>query len=117
VLMGAPGPIGDAPLMRSREVSLFSHQAKRLLLSHPGKPLRRIRLKREPTFLGTDDDIASVLAILDARDDMDRLARCCGGGTRAGSRRRRSGRTRARFAWPGPRRRSDWLGSRLLELA
>ena len=47
-------------------------------------------------MLGTDHHIVSLLAILDARDDMNRLAGRFGGGTRAGSRRSRLGGTPAR---------------------
>src|SRR6266702_2773413 len=84
--MRPPGPTGDAPLMMRREVTCFSHKAKRGLCCQPGKPLRGIRLKREQTMLGTDHHIVSLIAILNARDDMNRLARELGCRTRAGSR-------------------------------
>ncbi len=57
--------------MMSGEVALLAHEAKRGLLSHPGKPLRGIRLKGKHTTFGADHDVASVGVILDARDDMD----------------------------------------------
>src|SRR6266702_671666 len=84
--MRPPGPTGDAPLMMRREVTGFSHKAKRGLCCQPGKPLRGIRLKREETLLGTDHDVASFCPILDARQDMSRLAGRLSCGTRAGSR-------------------------------
>src|SRR5581483_3906684 len=73
--MRPPSPFGHTPLMMSREMTSFSHKAKRVLLSHPGKPLRCIWLKREQAVFGTDHHIAPLLAILHARDDMNRLLR------------------------------------------
>src|SRR5258708_5423858 len=93
VPMRPPGPFLDAPLMMSREVARFSHKPKRVLLCHPGKPLWGVRLKREHAVLRTDHHIVPLLAILDARDDMNRLAGRFGSGTRAGSLWRRLGWT------------------------
>src|SRR5258708_14170724 len=88
--MCAPGPFGDARLMMSREVAGSSHKTKRVLLCYPGKPLLRIWLKREQAALGTDHHIVPLLAVLDTRDDMNRLGRRFGAGrgsgTTAGSR-------------------------------
>ena len=66
--MCAPGPVGDAPLMMSREVAASSHKTKRVLLCYPGKPLLRIWLKREQAALGTDHHIVPLLAVLDTND-------------------------------------------------
>jgi hypothetical protein len=89
--MGPPGASGGGPLMMSSEVARPSHKPKRGLLCHPGKPLWGIRFKGEPTFLGTDHHILSLLPILDARDDMSGLARRLGGGRSSGTRARSRG--------------------------
>src|SRR5438067_721168 len=102
--MRPPGPSRDAPLMMSCEAAQFSHKAKRGLLRQPGKPLRGIWLKREQPLLGADHDVASFWPILDARDDMSRLAGRLGCATRAGSRRCGLGWTLGR---PGRLRRSQ----------
>src|SRR2546421_940185 len=74
--MGSPGAFGDTPFMMGREATRFAHKTKRVLLSHPGKPLRCIRLKWEQTLLRTGHDVASsLIAILDTRDDMGWLGR------------------------------------------
>src|SRR5260370_12269713 len=73
--MCSPSPFGYAPLMMRREVTRFAHKPKRILLGHPGKPLRCIWLKWKETLLGTDHDVTSLLAILDTRDDMRWLGR------------------------------------------
>jgi len=73
VPMRAPGPVLHPPLMMRGEVARFSHKAKRVLLGHPGKPLRGIWLKREQAVFGTDHHILPLRAILDARDDTNRL--------------------------------------------
>src|SRR5690349_5200161 len=103
--MCSPGPFGHAPLMMGREMTRFPHKPKRLLLGHPGKPLRRIWLKWEQTLLGADHDVASLLVILDARDDMNRLGGRFGSGTQAGSRACGLGSLLDRAAWL---RRSQW---------
>src|SRR5260221_2949136 len=109
--MGAPGPFGAAPLMMSREVACSSHKTKRVLLCYPGKPLLRIWLKREQAALGTDHHIVPLLAVLDTRDDMNRLGRRFGegrgSGTRAGSRACGVGWRLGRAGWLG---RSQWDG-------
>src|SRR5260221_1790403 len=109
--MGAPGPFGAAPLMMSREVACSSHKTKRVLLCYPGKPLLRIWLKREQAALGTDHHIVPLLAVLDTRDDMNRLGRRFGEGrgsrTRAGSRACGFGWRLGRAGWVG---RSQWDG-------
>src|SRR5260221_10256388 len=109
--MGAPGPFGAAPLMMSREVACSSHKTKRVLLCYPGKPLLRIWLKREQAALGTDHHIVPLLAVLDTRDDMNRLGRRFGegrgSGTRAGSRACGFGWRLGRAGWLG---RSQWDG-------
>src|SRR5216683_5469688 len=84
--MGAPGASGDAPLMMRRETTPLSHKAKRGLLCHPGKPLGGIWLKREYAVLRAGHHVASLWPILDARQDMNWLARGLGCRTRAGSR-------------------------------
>src|SRR5437588_2459 len=89
--MRSPGAFGHTLLMMGREVACLSHKPTRVLLCHPGKPFRRLWLKREHATLGTDHHVVPLLAILHARDDMHWLAgRCgCGRGSRtsAGSRR------------------------------
>src|SRR6266567_1582091 len=107
--MGAPGASLDAPLMMRRETTLLSHKAKRGLRCHPGKPLGGIWLKREQTMLGTDHHIVSLIAILNVRDDMNRLARELGCRTRAGSREGGLGGTTGRLGLLGRSRRDDWL--------
>lgn len=77
--MSTPGASGGGPLMMSGEVALFAHKTKRRLLCDPGKPLLRIRLKREHAVLGTDDDVPSLFGVLNARDDMGRFGRRFGG--------------------------------------
>src|SRR5260370_34252760 len=92
VPMCSPSPFLDAPCMMSREVPHLSHKTKRVLLGHPGKPLLGIWLKWKQPLLGTDHDVASLTAILDAWQDMRWLGRHFrfgggpGSGTRAGSR-------------------------------
>src|SRR6266849_8505485 len=110
--MGAPGTSRDAPLMMGRERAPLSHKAKRGLLCHPGKPLRGIWLQREQAVLGTDHHIVPLLAILDTRDDMNRLAGRLGSGTRAGNWGSWLGGTPARLAC---RSRADWRRRLLLE--
>src|SRR5260370_8672591 len=109
--MGAPGPFGDAHLMMTREVACVFHKTKRGLLCYPGKPLLRIGLKREQAALGTDHHIVPLLAVLDTRDDMNRLGRRFGegrgSGTRAGSRACGVGWRLGRAGWLG---RSQWDG-------
>src|SRR5260221_11627028 len=109
--MSAPGAFGDAPLMMSREVACSSHKTKRVLLCYPGKPLLRIWLKREQAALGTDHHRVPLLAVLDTRDDMNRLGRRFGegrgSGTRAGSRACGVGWRLGRAGWLG---RSQWDG-------
>lgn len=88
--MGAPGTIGNAPLMMSTEVSELADKTKRVLFGNPGKPLRGIRLEGEHALFGTDHDGAPLRVILDARDDVGWFGGCFsggrGGGTRTGSR-------------------------------
>src|SRR5260370_39151919 len=84
--MRPPGTSGDAPLMMSGEAAQFSHKTKRGLRSQPGKPLRGVWLKWEQPLLGTDHHIASLAAILDAREDMSRLGRRFGWGRGSGTR-------------------------------
>src|SRR5260370_1855274 len=119
--MGAPGPFGDAPLMMSREVACSSHKTKRVLLCYPGKPLLRIWLKREQAALGTDHHIVPLLAVLDTRDDMNRLGRRFGegrgSGTRAGSRACGVGWRLGRAGWVGPRHGDGRLWPMLLKKA
>src|SRR5260221_10103154 len=79
--MGAPGAFRDVPLMMGRKVALLADKTKRGLFCHPGKPLRGIRLKWEYPPFWTDDHIASLVAILDPRDDMHRLAGRLGRGS------------------------------------
>src|SRR5258707_5605827 len=110
--MGAPGAFGNAPLMMGREAAHLSHKTKRGLLCHPGKPLGGLWLKREEAVLGTDHHIVPLLAILDTRDDMHRLAGRLGSGTRAGSWGSWLGGTPARL---GCRSRADWRRRLLLE--
>src|SRR5260370_3424418 len=107
--MGAAGASGDAPLMMRRETTPLSHKAKRGLLCHPGKPLGGIWLKREQAMLGTDHHIVSLIAILNARDDMNRLARQLGCRTRAGSRGGGLGGMTGRLGLLGRSRRDGWL--------
>jgi hypothetical protein len=109
--MGAPGPSLDVPLMMSGEVACSSHKPKRGLLCHPGKPLRGIWLQREQALLGTDHHVVPLLAILNARDDMHRLARGLGCRTRAGS---RGGGLRWTRSRPGLRGQSRRAGGRVL---
>src|SRR6266700_2039089 len=78
--MGAPGASRDTPLMMSREAAHFSHKTKRGLLCQPGKPLGGIWLKREHAVLRADHHVAPLWPILDARQDMNWLARRFGGG-------------------------------------
>src|SRR5713101_8573191 len=115
--MGAPGASGDAPLMMRRETTPLSHKAKRGLLCHPGKPLGGIWLKREQALLGTDHHIVSLISILNARDDMNRLARELGCRTRAGSRGGGLGGTTGRLGLLGRSRRDGWLLAVLLKEA
>src|SRR5438445_2895746 len=88
--MRPPGPSGHAPLMMGRQVAASAHEAKRGLPRQPGKPGRRIGFESEESLLGADDHVASVWRILNARDDMSRLAGWLGhrrgGRMRAGSR-------------------------------
>src|SRR5260370_4491868 len=109
--MGAPGPFGDAHLMMSREGACASPKTKRVLLCYPGKPVLGIWLKREQAALGTDHHIVPLLAVLDTRDDMNRLGRRFGegrgSGTRAGSRACGVGWRLGRAGWLG---RSQWDG-------
>src|SRR5216683_811457 len=107
--MGAPGASGDAPLMMRRETTPLSHKAKRGLLCHPGKPLGGIWLKWEQAMLGTDHHIVSLIAILNARQDMNWLARGLGCRTRAGSRGGGLGGTTGRLGLLGRSRRDGWL--------
>src|SRR6266566_3070304 len=105
--MCAPGPFGDAPLMMSREVAGSSHKTKRVLLCYPGKPLLRLWLKREQAALGTDHHIVPLLAVLDTRDDMNRLGRRFGEGRGSGTRACGFGWRLGRAGWLG---RSLWDG-------
>src|SRR5260370_749658 len=109
--MCAPGPFGDAPLMMSREVAGSSHKTKRVLLCYPGKPLRRLWLKGEEAALGTDHQRVPLLAILDTRDDKNRLGRRCGAGRGSGP---RAGSRACGFGWrlgcAGWLGRSQWDG-------
>src|SRR6266487_1833663 len=72
--MGPPGPFRDAPLMVSGEVTHRSHKAERVLLFYPSKPLLCIRADGKQPLLRTDHHIATIPSILDAWDDMNRLA-------------------------------------------
>src|SRR5260370_24746826 len=85
MLMRPPGPSGNAPLMMSREAAHFSHKTERGLLCQPSKPLGGIWLKREYAVLRAGHHVASLWPILDARQDMNWLARGLGCRTRAGS--------------------------------
>src|SRR6266567_8009748 len=76
--MSAPGASGNAPLMMSREAAPFSHKTKRGLLCQPGKPLGGLWLKREYAVLRAGHHVASLWPILDARQDMNWLARGLG---------------------------------------
>jgi hypothetical protein len=73
--MGGPCTFGDTPFMMGCEGASFSHKTKRVLLGHPGKPLRYIWLKWKQTLLGTDHHIVSLPTILHARDDMNGIGR------------------------------------------
>ena len=87
--MRSPGSPGNAPLMMGREGAFLSHKAKRRLRSQPVEPLRGIQCESEPPLLWTDHHVASLSIPLDPWDDMDGLARRCGGSgsaTRTGSR-------------------------------
>src|SRR6266567_981154 len=115
--MGAPGASGDAALMMRRETAPLSHKAKRGLLCQPGKPHRGIWLKREQAILGTDHHRVSLIAILNARDDMNRLARRPGCRTRAGSRGGGLGGPTGRRGLLGRNCRDGWLLPVLLKEA
>src|SRR6266487_2916956 len=115
--MCAPGPFGDAPLMMSREVAGSSHKTKRVLLCYPGKPLLRLWLKREQAALGTDHHIVPLLAVLDTRDDMNRLGRQLGCKTRARSKGGGLGGTTGRLGLLGRSRWDGWLLAVLLKEA
>ena len=95
--------------MMGGEVARLSHKTKRGLLCQPGKPRGGLWLKREYAVRGTDQHIVPLLAILDTRDDMHRLAGRLGSGTRAGS---WLGGTPA---WLGCRSRAAWRRRLLLE--
>src|SRR6266536_443586 len=86
--MRPPSTFGNTPLMMRREVAPLSHKPKRVLLCHPGKPLLRLWLKREQAVLRTDHHIVPLIAILHARDDMNRLGRRFGCGRGSGTRAR-----------------------------
>src|SRR6266487_5985139 len=111
--MCPPGPFGHAPLMMCREVAPFSHKAKRVLLGYPGKPLLRLWLQGEQAALGTEHHIVPLLAVLDARNDMNRLGRRfgCGrgSGTRAGSKACGLLWRLGRAGWLGRSQRDDGL--------
>src|SRR5438552_56704 len=62
--MSPPDGIGQTVgLPMSGEAPFFSHKAKRRAAFQPGKPLRRIRFKAEPSLLGTDHDVVPIAAI------------------------------------------------------
>src|SRR6266702_6284662 len=109
MLMRSPSPSGNAPLMMSREAAPFSHKTKRGLLCQPGKPLGGLWLKREYAVLRAGHHVASLWPILDARQDMNWLARGLGCRTRAGSRRGGLGGTTGRLGLLGRSRRDGWL--------
>ncbi len=62
--MGPPDRVGQArDLSMSGEVTLFPHKAKRRVALKPSKPVGRIRLKAQPSFLWTDQHVVPVAAI------------------------------------------------------
>src|SRR5713101_9252887 len=117
MLMRPPGPSGNAPLMMSREAAHFSHKTERGLLCQPSKPLGGIWLKREYAVLRAGHHVASLWPILDARQDMNWLARGLGCRTRAGSRGGGLGGTTGRLGLLGRSRRDGWLLAVLLKEA
>src|SRR5260221_12782249 len=115
--MCATGPSGNAPLMMSRKAAHFSHKTERGLLCQPGKPLGGIWLKREYAVLRAGHHVASLWPILDARQDMNWLARGLGCRTRAGSRGGGVWGTTGRLGLLGRSRRGGWLLPVLLKKA
>src|SRR6266851_4572636 len=116
--MRAPGPVRHPQhLMMGGEAPLLAHKAKRGLRRQPGKPGRRIGLQGEYAVLRAGHHVASLWPILDARQDMNWLARGLGCRTRAGSRGGGLGGTTGRLGLLGRSRRDGWLLPVLLKEA
>ncbi len=85
--------------MMSGEVAHLSHKAKRVLLGSPRQTTPGYQAQMGAALFGTDHHVVSIRSILDARDDMNRLAGGFGGATELGEEGAGLGGRCARLLW------------------